>query len=203
MSNHHEPQREKTWTHRADNRERLIAAGYKILSEKGFEATTVKEVARIADVSPGLFHYYFASKDALLIAVLQEAGTRYGQMMRDLRATVSAGQFLAAAVAAARERVKQEPEWYRVRFELFALGLRNPTFLPVLGDLLAHIRQMFARAFQELTGRDEAEAQALAAVVLAGFDGLALQQLAQPEADFTRAYDLLLAVVRGDTPSPP
>jgi hypothetical protein len=32
----------KTWTHRADNRERLIAAGYTILSEKGYEATTVE-----------------------------------------------------------------------------------------------------------------------------------------------------------------
>jgi len=196
-----EPKREKTWTHRADNRERLIAAGYRVLSEKGFEATTVKEVAHIAGVSPGLFHYYFPSKDALLVAVLQEAGKRYGEMMRNLRATVPAHDFLAAAVAAARERVMQEPEWYRLRYELFALGLRNPTFLPVLGELLAFIRQMFARAFQDFTGRDEVQAQALAAVVLASFDGLALQQLAQPDVDLTQAYDLLLAVILGGNPS--
>src|SRR5437763_13460287 len=71
----------KTWTHQGDNRERLIAAGYAILSEKGIEATTVKEIARLADVSPGLFHYYFASKDELLLAVLYEAGKRFGQQM--------------------------------------------------------------------------------------------------------------------------
>jgi hypothetical protein len=139
----------------------------------------------------------------LLVAVLQEAGARYGEMMRDLRATVPVDQFLEAAVAAARERVTQEPEWYRVRYELFALGLRNPTFLPVLGDLLAHIRQMFARAFQDLTGRNEAQADALAALVLAGFDGLALQQLAQPDADLKQAYDLLLSVILGEHPSAP
>jgi AcrR family transcriptional regulator len=81
-----EPEPQKQWTHRADNRERLIAAGYQVLSEKGYEVTTVKEVARIAGVSPALFHYYFASKDALLVAVLHEAERRYGQMMRDLRA---------------------------------------------------------------------------------------------------------------------
>jgi AcrR family transcriptional regulator len=203
MPKHNEPERERSWTHRADNRERLIAAGYTVLSEKGFEATTVKEVARVAGVSPGLFHYYFASKDALLIAVLQEAGTRYGEMMRSLRAAVPADQFLAAAVAAARERVLQEREWYRLRYELFALSLRNPTFLPILGDLLTFIRQMFARAFQDLTDRDEAQAHALAALALACFDGLALQQLAQPDADLTRAYDLLLALILGDHPSPP
>lgn len=196
-----EPERERTWTHRADNRERLIAAGYQVLSEKGFEATTVKEVAHVAGVSPGLFHYYFASKDELLIAVLQEAGTRYGQMMQSLRASTPTDQFLKAAIDAARERVKQEPEWYRLRYELFALGLRNPRFLPVLGELLTFIRESLARAFQEITGRDEAQAQALAAVVLAGFDGLALQQLAQPDADLTHAYDLLLALVLGDNPA--
>jgi AcrR family transcriptional regulator len=203
MSKQIEPEREKKWTHRADNRERLIAAGYTVLSEKGYEATTVKEVAHVAGVSPGLFHYYFASKDDLLIAVLHEAGTQYGRMMRDLRATVPADHFLEAAVAAARERVTQAPEWYRLRYELFALGLRNPTFLPVLGELLAYIRQMFTRAFQDISGSDEGRAQALAAVVLACFDGLALQQLAQPDADLAAAYDLLLAVIRAETrPTP-
>lgn len=203
MTKQIEPQGGKVWTHRADNRERLIAAGYTVLSEKGYEATTVKEVARVAGVSPGLFHYYFASKEELLIAVLREAGTRYGQMMRDLRATVPADHSLQVAVAATRERVAQEPEWYRLRYELFALGLRNPTFLPVLGELLAFIRQMFARAFQDITGRDEAQAQALAAVALACFDGLALQQLAQPDADLAGAYDLLLAIILGEHPPTP
>jgi len=123
--------------------------------------------------------------------------------MQSLRATVPADHFLAAAVTAARERVMQEPEWYRLRYEIFALGLRNPVFLPVLGELLAFIRQMFARAFQDFTGRDEAQTQALAAVVLASFDGLALQQLAQPDVDLTPAYDLLLTIILGDKPAPP
>ena len=187
----------KTWTHRADNRQRLIDAGYTVLSEKGYEATTVKEVAHVAGVSPGLFHYYFASKEELLLAVLREAGTRYGRMMHDLRSTLPPEHFLEAAFTAIRERVAREPGWYRLRFELFALGLRNPALLPVLGEMLGFIRQMFARAFQGIAGGDEARAQALAALALAGLDGLALQQLAQPDADLTGAYDLLLGVILG------
>ena len=49
----------RKWTHQADNRARLIAAGHALMAEKGVEGTTVKEIARVADVSPGLFHYYF------------------------------------------------------------------------------------------------------------------------------------------------
>ena len=192
----------KSWKHRADNRERLVGAGYTVLSEQGYEATTVKEVARVAGVSPGLFHYYFASKEELLIAVLHEAGARYGRLMQELRANVPADRFLEAAFAAVRERARQEPGWYRLRYELFALGLRNPAFLPVLGEMLAHVRQMFARAFHDRSGGDEERAQALAALVLACFDGLALQSLAQPEADFAAAYDLVLGMILGAAPAP-
>jgi AcrR family transcriptional regulator len=195
MSKQIGPERKRAWTHRADNRERLIAAGYSILSEKGYEATTVKEVAHIAGVSPGLFHYYFASKDELLIAVLREAGVRYGQMMGALRATVPEDRFLETAFAALRERVRKEPGWYRLHYELYALGLRDPTFQPVLGDMLGYIRQMFARAFLAVTGEDERRAQALAAVVLAAFDGIALQQLAQPDVNLDGAYDVVLAMI--------
>ena len=129
----------------------------------------------------------------LLVAVLHEAGARYGQLMRELRAAVPADQFLEAAFAAVRERVAREPGWYRLRYELFALGLRNQTFLPVVGELLAFIRQMFTQAFLVVAEGDEGRAQALAAVALACFDGLALQQLAQPDADLAGAYELLHA----------
>jgi AcrR family transcriptional regulator len=203
MTKQIEPQHAKSWTHRADNRERLVAAGYTVLSEKGYEATTVKEVTHVAGVSPGLFHYYFTSKEELLLAVLREAGARYGQMMQELRASGPSDHFLEAAFAALSKRVTQEPEWYRIRYELFALGLRNPTFLPVLGEILTHARQMLTQAFQGITGGDERRAQALAAVILAGIDGLALQQLAQPDADLTGAYNLLLGVVLAENPPTP
>jgi AcrR family transcriptional regulator len=185
----------KNWTHRADNRERLIAAGYTVLSEKGYEATTVKEVAKVAGVSPGLFHYYFASKDELLLAVLRESGNRYGQMMRNLGDSVPIKQLPEATVNAVKERAIQEPEWYRLRYELFALGLRNPTFLPVLGDLFKFIRQMLAGPLQNFTGGDTERADALSAIVIACFDGLALQQLAEPGLDLAKAYDLLLEII--------
>ena len=195
MTNQIDPENEKTWTHRADNRERLIAAGYKVLSEKGYEATTVKEVAHVAGVSPGLFHYYFASKDELLLAVLNESGTRYGKMMQELRGVVPIEQFPEVALDAERKRAVEEPEWYRLRYELFALGLRNPKMLPVLGELMAFVRQMFAGALQGFAGDDEARAQALGSIVMACFDGLALQQLAQPDVDLKPAYDLLLEII--------
>src|SRR5215471_12371527 len=151
----------KTWTHQADNRARLIAAGYTLLSEKGFEATTVKEIARLAVVSPGLFHYYFASKDELLLAVLYEAGKRFSQqLMQELRALMENGRtFPDSAMLAASLVVKRDPAWYRLRYELYALGLRRPEFLPAVGEFLAKGRQGIAQTIREITGIDEAQSQ--------------------------------------------
>ncbi len=183
----------KTWTHQADNRARLIAAGYTILSEKGIEATTVKEIARLADVSPGLFHYYFASKDELLLAVLYEAGKRFSQQLEhELQALIASGKsFHEAAMLAASRASNRNPTWYRLRYELYALGLRNPAFLPAVGEFLAKGRQGIAQVIQGFSGIDEAHAQAIAAVIHASTDGLGLQHLAQPDLDLTAAYQLV------------
>ena len=193
MDDQTEVKSKKTWMHHRDNRERLISAGYTILSEKGIEATTVKEIARLADVSPGLFHYYFVSKDELLLAVLYEAGKRYSERMMQALEALSAkgGTFTEVAMLAAAEVVKRDPTWYRLRYELYALGLRNPEFLPAVGEFLAKGRQGIAQVIQEGTDIDEAQAHAMAAVIHACTDGLALQQLAQPNLDFTAAYQLV------------
>src|SRR5579859_6904070 len=193
MTNQIDPLSEKTWTHRADNRERLIAAGYRVLSEQGYEATTVKKVAQVAGVSPGLFHYYFASKDDLLLAVLYEAGARFSQqLMQELQALMAQGNtFPDIAMLAVARIGSRDPAWYRLRYELYALGLRNLAFLPAVGEFLAKGRQGIAQVIQERTGIDEAQAQAIAAVVHASSDGLGLQQLAQPDLDLTAAYQLV------------
>lgn len=182
----------KTWTHRGDNRERLIAAGYTILAEKGVEAATVKEIALLADVSPGLFHYHFKSKDELLLAVLWEAGTRFAEQLRqDLQEALKTQPFPAVALVKAHEVGYKDPAWYRLRYELFALGLRKPAFLPAVGEYLAKTRQTMAQTITALTGMEEAQARDMAMVMLACVDGLALQQLAQPGLDMSAAYALV------------
>ena len=194
----------KTWTHQADNRARLIAAGYTILSEKGIEATTVKEIAHLAGVSPGLFHYYFASKDELLLAVLYEAGKRFSQQLsQELQALIAKGNtFSDSAMLAVSLVGKRYPTWYRLRYELYALGLRRPEFLPAVGEFLAKGRQGIAQTIREITGIDEAQSQAIAAVVHAVSDGLALQQLAQPDLDLTAAYQLVQHLFVAEPPVP-
>ncbi|MGC9357989.1 MAG: TetR/AcrR family transcriptional regulator [Anaerolineae bacterium] len=57
--------RRKERTHR-----RLIEVADDLFRRKGFDVTTVEEIAERADVAKGTFFNYFESKEALLIAVV-------------------------------------------------------------------------------------------------------------------------------------
>jgi AcrR family transcriptional regulator len=51
----------------------LIDAAVELCDRQGFERTTVDQIAAIADVSPRTFSRYFATKDAIALALIDEA----------------------------------------------------------------------------------------------------------------------------------
>jgi len=55
-----------------DRHETILAAASRAFSEKGYETTSITEIARLADVSDGLIYKYFSSKRDLLEHVLQD-----------------------------------------------------------------------------------------------------------------------------------
>src|SRR5262245_1593049 len=71
-------------------RDRLYQTAIRMISKRGYEATTLREIAKTAGVSVGLLYRYFPSKQAVIIAL-------YDELSQDF-----AGQ--AAAMPAARWR---------------------------------------------------------------------------------------------------
>ncbi|MCR6109355.1 TetR/AcrR family transcriptional regulator [Bacillus sp. A301a_S52] len=57
--------------------ERIQEAGIKLFSVKGYEATSVQDIADECGISKGSFYSYFKSKDALLVTIL----THYYRMI--------------------------------------------------------------------------------------------------------------------------
>jgi AcrR family transcriptional regulator len=51
----------------------LIDAAVQLCDRQGFERTTVDQIAAIADVSPRTFSRYFATKDAIAVALIDDA----------------------------------------------------------------------------------------------------------------------------------
>ncbi|MBV9615171.1 MAG: TetR/AcrR family transcriptional regulator [Ktedonobacteraceae bacterium] len=181
-------------------RERIIAAATKMLAEKGYEATTLREISREAQAGPGLVHYYFGGKDALLVEVLQGAGQQFRQRMEHLVQNLPGGLSLDAFLAQLYERVDLEPEVYRLRYESFSLGLHNPVIEPKVRERLAQRREeigsVMAKVLENMEKTEQVkrfslDPTALAALLLAAFDGLALQKIMDSTFDLETAYSLL------------
>src|SRR2546429_453619 len=54
----------------AARRKQILDAATQVFAEKGFHRATIKEIARVAGIADGTIYTYFASKDEVLIAVL-------------------------------------------------------------------------------------------------------------------------------------
>ncbi len=81
----------------ADLRARLLDAAIARFSIKGIAATSLRDIATEAGVTPALLHYYFGDKAQLLDAVIEE---RLMPLFADLRAPLqAAGDDVAELVA--------------------------------------------------------------------------------------------------------
>ncbi len=52
-----------------ETRERIVDAALRLFREKGFDETTMRDVAAAADVATGAAYYYFRSKEELVMAL--------------------------------------------------------------------------------------------------------------------------------------
>ncbi len=60
-------------------RDRLYATALKLIAERGFEATTLRDIAKEAGVSVGLLYRYFPSKHAVVLALYDQLSSTFAQ----------------------------------------------------------------------------------------------------------------------------
>lgn len=65
-------------------RDRLYATALQLIADRGYEATTLREVAQQAGVSVGLLYRYFPSKQAVVIALYDELSSAFAGQAAEL-----------------------------------------------------------------------------------------------------------------------
>lgn len=60
-------------------RARILASALELFAERGYERTTFTDVAAKLKLTKGAVYWHFASKEALLMALVDEMFTRFGQ----------------------------------------------------------------------------------------------------------------------------
>jgi len=184
----------------ADKRDRIIAAAYKVLSEKGYDKASTKEIASTAGVAQGLINYYFASKDLLFAEVFRRETKRYCESFNPLLQTYDTQEPLSNATIAGlltipRSKALKEPDWFRLRYELFAIGLRNGTAQETLKEMLTAERGHISETVRIIGGLPQEQSDAMAAILYSVIEGLGLQKVADPEFKYNEAYEMLAGML--------
>jgi len=65
-------------------RDRLYATAMQLIAGRGYEATTLRDIAKKAGVSVGLLYRYFPSKQAVVIALYDELSSEYARRAADM-----------------------------------------------------------------------------------------------------------------------
>jgi AcrR family transcriptional regulator len=80
-----------------ETRNRILEAALKLFRQRGFENTTMRDIAKEAGVALGAAYYYYDSKDALVMGFYERAQTDLAQL---LDAALTSGKGLEARLHA-------------------------------------------------------------------------------------------------------
>jgi AcrR family transcriptional regulator len=181
----------------------IVRAAVTVLGRAGCADTSMKEIAHQAGVAPGLLHYYFSSKEELLVAAV-------GHLQEQMTATWTAAvagcdeplERLIAGLDAVAARFGQEPQLWRAGLDLSLLGLSDPAIRArcreLRGDIVQAIEVELRGALGRLPAYTLVPPRDLAGAVASGIDGMALAALVEerdPTAAFRALKVMLLSLV--------
>jgi AcrR family transcriptional regulator len=160
------------------------------VARRGAAASTFEHVSREAGVSRGLLHYYFSTKEQLLVeAVRRDCELRLERLEHQLSTATTADDFIDLMAQSLQATVREDPDFLTLVFELFTLSRRNGDIAVEYARLVSLTRErlasMLAVAQKDGVLRLHAEPEAVADILFSLGDGFALRMLAEPERDFT------------------
>lgn len=176
-------------------RDRLIEAVAVVAARDGLEAASVKTIAAEAGVTPGLLHYHFPSKEALMEAALRRVLEEYLDVVRAQREKTPPHALIDAMFQEAQAAIRAKADHFRLRLAFAAKALSDPALAAVFRELNdAAVEEnaktiALARGAKRVSARD----RALAATLKSAFDGLVLAALTTPGFPLDAAAKILRA----------
>jgi AcrR family transcriptional regulator len=184
-----------------DKAARIVEAMRASVAARGIAGATFDQVARTAGVSRGLLHYYFGSKEQLLVAVVRrECDVRNERLELAIAGAGSAEEVLDALVRGFEDFLGDGPAMPVMFHEMLTLGQRNTEIAAELAELGRRTRQHLAGALRArseagvLRLRDDPESVAAFLFVLA--DGIMVRRLSEPEFDIAPLMDHAVSAAR-------
>jgi AcrR family transcriptional regulator len=183
-----------------DKAARIVDAMRASVAERGTAGSTFDQVARAAGVSRGLLHYYFGTKERLLVEVVRrDCDVRMASLDAALAQAQTADDFIAVLVASLEDVVRNDPGFVTLLFELFVLSRRHEEVAAEFSELLSRPREQVAALLRAKVADGvlhlSADPDAVVDVLFSLADGIWLRMLAE-ERDFAPTIAAAVHCVR-------
>lgn len=184
-------------------KERIVDAAYRALVKRGYHETSMKDIAAEAGVAPGLAHYYFQTKEDLLVAAIEHACQPVMEgweqaglsMSGPLPEDADPMAFARLGFELAKEELRSYRGLFLLTFDMFGVGLHNPKIAAAVRAFIEERRAFIARITQGvIAGMPEppvVSAESIAAAVWGSLHGIYLQKVMDPAFDADAAIDAL------------
>lgn len=176
------------------NREALMDAAKRCLTERGYSHTSARDIASEAGVSTAAIGYHYGTKDALLIAALIESLGEWGavlgeRMVAPTAPGASAGERFTQNWSRVMETFGTDRALWRIQFDMLGAMDRNPQLKEILSGANREARLALVAMFGDPRGADappdDDEAELLGSFYQALLAGLSAQHLLNPETSLT------------------
>jgi AcrR family transcriptional regulator len=181
--------------------QRIIAAMRASVGRRGAAGSTFDHVAREAGVSRGLLHYYFGSKERLLVEVVRhDCDVRNRNMDERLAKAGSAEEILGALIVVLNEFIEDQAGGQAVIYEMLSASRHSEEIRSELAELYRQSRGRLA-GWLRVKERDgvirlQADPEAVASILFSLGDGFGIQVLSDPDWDQGAAFELGAATAR-------
>lgn len=184
-----------------DKAQRIVDAMRDSVAQRGAAGSTFEHVAREAGVSRGLLHYYFGTKERLLVEVVRrDAELRIARLDEMLERSKTVDDVLEVLVSSLTDMIDNDPGFFLLLYELFSAGRRNPDIQHEVGQLFertrSHVGAVLRAKEAEGVLKLRFDAEAVVSYLFAVGDGFALQALSDPERDNSGALEAGAASAR-------
>jgi AcrR family transcriptional regulator len=184
-----------------DKAQRIVDAMRESVARRGAAGSTFDHVAREAGVSRGLLHYYFGTKERLLVEVVRrDTELRMAALDAALAGAHTADDFIAALVSSLETMMEEDPDFVTLLFELYTIARRNEEvgreFVALQRATREHVGGLLAAKQAEGVLQLHGEPDAVAMIIFSLADGIAIRMCIEPERDFTAAVRAAVTCAR-------
>jgi AcrR family transcriptional regulator len=180
----------------------ITGAATRVFAEKGFARATMQDIATEAGLSAGAIYRYFRSKEEIIEAMGEET-VRRNAVVQEIRGQGGTIEVLNGLADLFFAHLK-EPDTFLgecVDLELWAEARRNPRVRESLQRGFNALFHQFTGIIRDAQARGDInpalDAESVARVMMASFEGLVVQLATGHDVDVPRYVEALKAMTAG------